>query len=296
MDLDVTTVRNALEALDRRDPKRRLHGAWEHVYQLNPPLPLGVLEAFEAEHGITLPEDYKYFLTTIGNGGAGPAYGLLSFGEYDEGVWSDGRLVGDVGQPFPYAAAWNLPESFWSQEPDLPSGTPVEEEDRLLEAWHAIVEREYWNPQRMNGAIPICHRGCALRQWLVVHGLQRGYVWNDDRADCAGVSPLTDAEGQPMTFRDWYIDWLEKAPLQDLSHPRDWLHENLLPEWVFLLMFVAGLVGGTAVGLRFHWPRHLPVFGGVLLGAAAAIATGQLDRLLLALRRRCRNRSRNPRA
>ena len=183
--LDKPTVLRLLGELDRRDRHRRVFGAGVHQYRLNPPLPASVVEAFEARHGVSLPEDYRRFITEIGNGGAGPYYGLLPFGQGRRTTrdWESGGLVGDLSQPFPHVAAWNLSESFWQGEPDPPPGTPPEEEDRLWEAWDEELEEHYWNPAIMNGAIPICHLGCALRQWLVIHGEQRGFVWNDFRAD-----------------------------------------------------------------------------------------------------------------
>jgi hypothetical protein len=33
-------------------------------------------------------------------------------------------------------------------------------------------ENRYWSASVMNGAIPKCHEGCALRIWLVVTGEQ----------------------------------------------------------------------------------------------------------------------------
>jgi hypothetical protein len=165
---------------------------------------------FESRHGISLPEDYRHFITEIGDGGVEPSYGVLPFGKDDDGRdWEGGGLVGDPGSPFRHTAAWNLPDSFWAGEPDWPPDTPVEEQDRLMDAWDREVEAHYWNPAIMDGAIPICHKGCALRQWLVVHGEQQGIVWDDHRADQAGIAPVLDAAGQPMTFADWYMAWLD---------------------------------------------------------------------------------------
>ena len=78
-----------------------------------------------------------------------------------------------------------------------------------MEAWDRELEVHYWNPAIMNGAIPICHKGCALRQWLVIHGDQRGFVWDDNRVDNAGIAPVLDESGEPVTFADWYMGWLD---------------------------------------------------------------------------------------
>jgi hypothetical protein len=66
----------------------------------------------------------------------------------------------------------------------------------------------------MNGAIPICHEGCALRIWLVVSGSQAGYLWRDSRADYAGLTPLCLRNGTGATFSSWYNEWLEAALLK----------------------------------------------------------------------------------
>ncbi len=80
-----------------------------------------------------------------------------------------------------------------------------------MEAWDRELEAHYWDPAIMDGAIPICHLGCAYRQWLVIHGPQRGFVWNDDRADDGGISPLLGDSGEPVTFSRWYMTWLEDS-------------------------------------------------------------------------------------
>jgi hypothetical protein len=221
--LDKTIVLERLAYLDRRDPKRRIFGASEHQYKLNPPLPVIDIEAFEARSGISLPEDYRFFITQIGNGGAGPSYGLLPYGKDDDDrAWEGGGLVGDLSKPFPHKTAWNQPDSFWSGAPNPPPGTSQEEEDGLYEAWDKVMEEHYWNPRIMNGAIPICHIGCALRQWLVINGDQRGFVWDDHRADDAGIEPVIDSAGKPVTFAHWYMSWLEeclhKLPRSAFSH------------------------------------------------------------------------------
>ena len=258
MTLDRTSVVDALVDLERKDRRCAVFGSAEHQYRLNPPLPATTLEAFEEKHGVSFPDDYRYFITVIGNGGAGPFYGLFPFGEEEAGrSWEDAEAIGDLAEPFPYIEAWNLSKEFWNQEPDPPPDTPPEEEDRMMAAWDQELMEHYWNPQVMNGAIPICHRGCGLSQWLVVNGPQRGYVWNDDRADYAGISPLRDTDGKQVTFTDWYLTWLENAEDQRITASKRF-GQSASPrasarDWAFLLAGVVGIFPGAAVAAWHDW-------------------------------------------
>jgi hypothetical protein len=211
--IDKSVVLERLAEAAQRDPSSKVFGALGHHYKLNPTLAVSLVEAFEKHHGVSLPVDYRRFITEIGNGGAGPYYGVLPFGKDDDDRdWKDGGLVGDLSKPFPHLTAWNQAESFWEDAPNPRPDTPLEEEDKLWEAWDKVMEEHYWNPSIMNGAILICHKGCALRQWLVINSEQRGFVWNDHRADNRGIAPVLDQTGNPNRFADWYMEWLDSLP------------------------------------------------------------------------------------
>ena len=253
MELNQQTIHERLRRLGQSDRRLRAFGSESHDYALNPPLKADEIASFETQHGIVLPEDYRYFITGIGNGGAGPGYGLFPFGQDDEGWWGEFLPIGDVGQPFPHNEAWNLDADFWLEEPDIPEGMPKDEEQRLLNEWDKKLEARYWKPSLMNGAIPISHLGCALRQWLVVHGDQRGYIWDDMRADHAGIAPVMDTNGNPLTFTQWYLRWLDEAERMEdhlaagtlpyrNAHPRSGAESLTL----FLL-----IVAGVLLGLVF---------------------------------------------
>ncbi len=269
--LDKATVLKRLTELDRRDPQRRLFGAAVHEYRLHPPVAQSEIAAFEAEHKVTLPEDYRVFLTEIGNGGAGPCYGLFRFGEHDDNAdgfrsWQDGDLVGDLSAEFVHTEAWNLPEAFWEHAPDVGVDIPQDEEDRLYEAWDRELREHYWNPRIMNGAIPLCHRGCGLRQWLVINGPQRGFIWNDDRADEAGISPLLNEYGQQVTFAGWYLTWLtdpdraiKTGTISFVSARRTW--RQRLADWFVLFLLICVGVLGFASYLAIRMALGLPLPG-----------------------------------
>ncbi|MEZ6143365.1 MAG: SMI1/KNR4 family protein [Zavarzinella sp.] len=212
---DKSTVTCMLADLKCKDPGFKVFGSTVHRYELNPPLPIQQIQEFEAKYGVKLPEDYREFITEIGNGGAGPYYGVFRFGEHDDfrdfQSWEGGYLVGDLSAEFQHQMEWNLPTSFWAKLPDPGPSTPIEEEDRMMEEWDKELNEHYWNPKIMNGAIPICHLGCAIRHWLVINGPQKGFVWADERVDDLGISPLR-SDSKQMTFSDWYMSWL-RSPL-----------------------------------------------------------------------------------
>lgn len=209
--------------MDTLDPKRvkesmrllgatqsRIFGANGHHFLLNPPLAEADVLGFEQRHRIRLPPDYRGFLTAIGNSGAGPFYGLFPLGMMDGlGIqlkgWSEADgFVGTLSEPFPLTGVWN---DLRGKPPDELAETDDEEYWKQFDRF----EESYFASTLVDGAIPICHMGCALRIWLVLTGEQAGKLWRDGRADWTGLSPLQLATGSLATFSTWYSAWLEGA-------------------------------------------------------------------------------------
>ncbi len=69
-------VREALAALAGSDPRRVRFGAAAHGYALRAPLGAARLEEIERAAQVRLPDDYRDFVLELGDGGAGPYYGL----------------------------------------------------------------------------------------------------------------------------------------------------------------------------------------------------------------------------
>ena len=145
-DLTSTTeqIRELIRRLAAADASLRVFGADMHRYRLNPCLSEDDLAAFESVNGIALPEDYREFLRRVGNGGAGPFYGLRPLS-------ADER---ELARPFPFEATANMSE-------------PVE---RPEGEWDT----------RAPGILELCHQGCTYYYWLVVSGPSHGTVWEAD--------------------------------------------------------------------------------------------------------------------
>lgn len=134
------------------DPLRWRFGARAHRYHLNPPISEKELASFEAEHRITLPDDYRSFLLEVGNGGAGPYYGLLPLGE--------SLRSGDLSRPFPLTEACS----------------PENDNDDLPDPY-------------LDGHLLLGTHGCGYWSFLVVTGPTAGTVWDDFLAGDGGLRP-----------------------------------------------------------------------------------------------------------
>jgi hypothetical protein len=201
------SVRNAIEALKQRDVAFELFGAAMHCYQLNPRLSELEVKEFEDRYGILLPEAYRDFVLNVGEGGAGPYYGVFRLGKMDDGYeeseWKEGEFVGTLRDCWPHRQAWNLPNEALT----IPVGLSPDARDIAMEE----IDKKYWDEALVAGAFPICHHGCALRDWLVITGPKAGQVWHDGRVDQEGLRPYESADGRRLTFTEWYLDWLDDA-------------------------------------------------------------------------------------
>lgn len=210
---EFAVILNGLSELRELPESLRVFGSQEHRFLTHPALSDKSVRDFEELHRIALPDEYRSFLLRIGNGGAGPGYGIFKLGELDDGfdhaAWreNDG-FVGILSKPFPHRGPWNdlfgKPVYDESREDDLEW---EDEYQRQLDAW----ENRYWDVANINGAIPICHLGCALRQWLVLTGPEAGTIWSDYRADDRGLIPVEEEGRARVTFLRWYRSWLDEA-------------------------------------------------------------------------------------
>jgi hypothetical protein len=171
---------------------------------LNRPIKERELLAWEREHGVQVPTEYRTFLLEFGNGGAGPGFGLWPLGKWApmrDALEAIAPSLGDLRAAFPHRDAWNLSD----ERINPPDFDTLDEED----AWGDARDAEYFAASLVNGAFWICHHGCAIYSMLVVTGAERGNVWRDGRGEYTGISPYTTDDGKRLSFGDWYLDWLE---------------------------------------------------------------------------------------
>lgn len=200
-------IHEKLKVLRLLDKNFEVFGASSHKYQFNPPLPIKTLNRLEAQFEIRLPHDYKSFLTEIGNGGAGPYYGIHPFyvvkpSEKSMDTLNNFELL---KFDFPHKTAWNWPAKVFAKFDEIIGGQDGELED----FFSSVFDKQYYQDNLKQGSMYISEYGCALKFLLVITGRERGKIWFDQRADREGIHPVTDQQGNHLDFSDWYMQWLD---------------------------------------------------------------------------------------
>lgn len=147
-------------------------------WYLPPTLTESQVAKFERAQGIRLPEDYRYFLLNVA--GASPGY-ARGYSLHD--CLEEHAKYGDFLQSsFPHDQSWND----WESD-------------------------DYDDDKHVAGSLLLTHEGCTHYLRLVVTGPMRGTVWEDDRGATGGIAPLTNAAGEPKTFKEWasQFGWME---------------------------------------------------------------------------------------
>lgn len=200
---DLKKKHNRLKKLDGsglfKSGKYKTFGSESHQYKFNSCLTEEALQSFEESFRATLPVEYRNFLRKVGNGGSGPAYGLLPLQD-----WKIELEINDkdfLSTDFPHFDKWNLAYDFNTDDEDY---TETEE----FKNW----EKEYFSNRHITGSLRICHYGCVIYYLLVVTGKETGHIWVDDRANDYGIYPaISKSTGTKMTFIEWYDEWLTES-------------------------------------------------------------------------------------
>ncbi len=220
-----------------------LHYPYERrLYDLGPCLPETEVQAFEDQHQIRLPAEYRHFLLEVGNGGAGPLEGLLplaktiQLGPWQHRLNASLPMQQELAKPFPLTIRWlvydrMLQEFGWSSAEWRVLDEILEEADVSdLRQWAAPYFED----------VESTHGVLTLAAWpsynffylLVVTGSERGNIWADDaerlsiypaphpELEVVAVEPVVDdmdliwrvpADDKPhCDFLTWYEGWLDR--------------------------------------------------------------------------------------
>lgn len=126
------------------------------VFDSGEPLGWDAVRAFEAKHGVVLPEPYRTFVAEICDGSyvGPPNGGLMELGRLPDD-WGQDRPVRDLSKPFPLTKQW-----IW------------EDEDHTEEELDALL-----GPVFDHGSLVLGTDGCGMYWHLIVTGAHRGHVW-----------------------------------------------------------------------------------------------------------------------
>lgn len=167
----------------KEDPLCRIFGADKHQYQFAPPASPEEVQAMQQRLGVTFPEDYVTYLTRLGNGGAGPQYGLYSLEQL--ALWNE-HLPDPVSRE-----TWldsRLTPGRWMQAVRKFNALAEEDADAVF---HRMT----------HGALIIGTQGCTVDTLLLCSGEDAGKIvyidWNF-------------LEEKPPHFTGMYFaEWLE---------------------------------------------------------------------------------------
>lgn len=172
----ISRVLSKLSEVRRR--KLSCFGSDSHKFELAAPVAEAAVAAFEAAHGVALPEDYRAFLLTAGNGGAGPYYGVSAL---------------EKAQPFASFILDDVEADVLSQ----PSSLKVGHNPRMASEAGRLTAYQ--------GTLLIGTQGCTYEMLLVVTGECRGRVAYVDSDSNQAPYVLRDAD-----FLSWYERWLDE--------------------------------------------------------------------------------------
>lgn len=180
----IRRINEKLDRLRNRDTAFETFGASSHHYELRQPLTEDAVAAWERDHGVSLPNGFRAFLLHLGDGGAGPEYGVYSL-EHATKESADYR--NDLAGLFPITAA---------------HAARIIERRRDEYRYH--VEDL---PVSLPGVLCIHHAGCHHYHFLVLTGELRGTVWYGGMGWC----PSVGRGDRPQSFLDWYEAWLDRS-------------------------------------------------------------------------------------
>jgi len=207
-------IQQKLAQAKAADKDLEVFGASSHKYHLNPPVSEAEVLAFEEKYGVSLPEDYRAFVQTIGDANAqkldtmaGPYYGLYAFGtQVDELLYKGSETYLKA----PCALSPNMIQEEWEALSSTLLMDEEEDEDDFEdeeEVDTTETEEEYTRQcgKVFGGLLPLGSQGCAYYHALVLTGSYAGRVVN---VNWDLLKPVFAFE---TNFLDWYERYLDEV-------------------------------------------------------------------------------------
>ena len=197
-------IQQKLAQAKAADKDLEVFGASSHKYHLNPLVTEAEVLAFEEKYGVSLPEDYRAFVQTIGGINAqkletmaGPYYGLSAFGTQVDDLLYEGS---EIYLKAPCTLSPDMTQEEWeklSAPLELDDFENDEEEGYVIE-----VEDKYFAERAkvFGGLLPLGSQGCTYYQALVLNGKYAGRVVNVD----------LDLAQPKFAFETNFLDWYER--------------------------------------------------------------------------------------
>ena len=165
-------------------------------FELNPCLSEDEIHYFEDRHNTILPDDYRQFLLKLGNGGAGPHYGLLKL--------QSSHPKHMIGLPWTQEE-WNN-QPFDSLSKSFPYTGNSDEDIIIANSFYDDRGNDKdSSDDTFSGMLVISHQGCTCWNLLVVNGKFKGEIWEYE--SCSNDSGFTPTN---KDFATWYMEWLNK--------------------------------------------------------------------------------------
>jgi hypothetical protein len=219
---DRKTTLEILEQAKSIDPGFITYESEVHKYVLNAPVDTELVRQAEEKFGFTLPEDYFYFITEVGDGGAGPYYGIFRFSDFlrdkndpsEKKRYEEHRLgqIKELSKTNYMSAGYLYDDAFkysLKKECDPRPMRADEVEDFGIDKkfYDAHPER-FFVQYELNdnicedrGFLTIGTAGCAYDNGVIITGEMRGKIFQTGEG---ALELLADS------FDDFYTRWLDE--------------------------------------------------------------------------------------
>ncbi|MCI8599995.1 MAG: hypothetical protein HFE45_00145 [Oscillospiraceae bacterium] len=195
---DRQQIKKILARAQEIDPGCEAFGASKHRYQFRPPLAADFVRKAEGQYGFRLPEDYFRFITEVGDGGAGPGYGIDSFADFLKP--RDPLLMASFCQSLA------LPFEVRPMQPDEVEEyaiTSPENYAKSPERYFVYTLPDEDKPYSTTGFLELGTHGCQWDFGLITAGGRFGQVFDiDNEGSCAFVAASFDE------YYQLWLDWL----------------------------------------------------------------------------------------